>query len=229
MEAPVICGARDGGAEERKRILGLKQLKGCPAFGEEGPKVGDLHHVLIGRSSGRIECAILSFGGVLGLGERRFRLPWACLEPDAQRNGYVARVPADFLPSVLTAVRSQEPIHSAGYTPGLAAHAGVAWPILLPPIAPEPRACSSRSDDELISSEEIAGLPVLGPGLARLGVMDDILFDAASGEVHSGVIAAESAGRSRMAAIAWHSLSYDPDRASLVAAVPSLELDEEGA
>ena len=36
--------------------------------------------------------AILAFGGVLGVGQRRHPLPWSVLQFDSAKNGYVAPV-----------------------------------------------------------------------------------------------------------------------------------------
>ena len=47
---------------------------------------------MIDKASGRAIYAVMSFGGILGMGERHHPLPWAALNFDTERNGYVVDV-----------------------------------------------------------------------------------------------------------------------------------------
>ena len=44
---------------------------------------------MVGKRSGRVEYAVLSFGGFLGIGERHFPIPWDELSYDEDEGGYI--------------------------------------------------------------------------------------------------------------------------------------------
>ena len=52
---------------------------------------------MIDKRSGKIAYAVMSFGGLLGIGERYHPLPWATLKYDTRQGGYVAGINADQL------------------------------------------------------------------------------------------------------------------------------------
>jgi sporulation protein YlmC with PRC-barrel domain len=63
------------------------KLIGADVENSQGENLGDITDVVLDRT-GRIEYAVLSFGGFLGLGEKYFAVPWAALRAEAgQRPG----------------------------------------------------------------------------------------------------------------------------------------------
>ena len=88
-------------------------IKGADAKGTDGKKIGDVHDLVIVMDTGRIAYDIVSYGGLLGFGERLTAVPESAvtLEP-AKR---VARI--DATPATL---------HANSFTPGQ-------WPDLSSP------------------------------------------------------------------------------------------------
>ena len=74
-------------------LIGAERVNGAEVYGEGGHKLGRIEDVAIDKVSGRVAYAILSFGGLLGIGERYFPVPWGILKYDIDRRGYV--VPLD--------------------------------------------------------------------------------------------------------------------------------------
>ena len=57
-----------------------------------GNKIGDIDHLMIDKTSGRVTYAVMSFGGFIGLGHSHYPLPWAALKYSTKLNGYQTAV-----------------------------------------------------------------------------------------------------------------------------------------
>jgi hypothetical protein len=45
----------------------------------KGSKIGDIDHLMIDKVSGRVNYAVMSFGGFIGLGHSHYPIPWNAL------------------------------------------------------------------------------------------------------------------------------------------------------
>src|SRR5262245_12091988 len=54
-----------------------------------GERVGEVKDVVLDKQSNSILFGVMSFGGVLGIGEKFHPVPWAALDYDASENAYV--------------------------------------------------------------------------------------------------------------------------------------------
>lgn len=57
-------------------------------YGANGEKVGYIERVMIDKVSGKISYAVLSCGGLLGIGDDHYPLPWQALKYDTNLGGY---------------------------------------------------------------------------------------------------------------------------------------------
>jgi sporulation protein YlmC with PRC-barrel domain len=96
----------DGDVElEQKEVVGAQSpriLKGSDVVGMDvhsgaDEDLGELEDVMIDLNSGRIGYAVLSFGGVLGVNEKLFAVPWQTLKTDAEADKLVLNVDTDKL------------------------------------------------------------------------------------------------------------------------------------
>jgi hypothetical protein len=62
---------------------------GKPVFDRDGEKLGVAKTISVDEGLGEVEFVAVSFGGLLGVGERLHPLPWRLLSFDAQRDGFV--------------------------------------------------------------------------------------------------------------------------------------------
>ncbi len=67
-------------------------LSGDPVVSRAGHALGVVEHVMLDLVRGRLAFAIVARGGVLGIGERLYAVPWSALERDALRDCFVADV-----------------------------------------------------------------------------------------------------------------------------------------
>lgn len=73
-------------------LIGADRVAGTEVYNAAGDHLGEIHDVMIDKSSGKVAYAIMSFGGFLGLNEKFHPLPWNVLTYDTDKEGYVVPV-----------------------------------------------------------------------------------------------------------------------------------------
>jgi sporulation protein YlmC with PRC-barrel domain len=74
-------------------LMGANTLLGNDVYNRDGEDLGDIKEFMIDMASGKIAYAVLSFGGVLGLGDKLFAVPWAALTLDTENKRFTLAVP----------------------------------------------------------------------------------------------------------------------------------------
>jgi len=69
-------------------ILASK-VKGTTVYNDNGDKIGTVEDIVLDKLSNQIMFAALGFGGVLGMGEKYYPVPWSLLDYDKEKGGYV--------------------------------------------------------------------------------------------------------------------------------------------
>lgn len=75
-----------------RRTLGASTLKHDKVVNLEGQDIGRIEELMIDVVSGRVAYAVLSFGGILGVGGKLFALPWSTLTIDESHKRFVVNV-----------------------------------------------------------------------------------------------------------------------------------------
>jgi len=75
---------------ETTSLIGANKVEGTKVFNRSGEELGKIHEIMINKITGQVAYAVMSFGGVLGMGEKYCPLPWAALKYDTELGGYVA-------------------------------------------------------------------------------------------------------------------------------------------
>lgn len=78
-------------------VLAAETLQGDDVINQQGEKLGSIEDIMLDVRSGKVAYAVLSFGGILGMGDKLFAIPWAALTLDADRKCFVLDVPKDRL------------------------------------------------------------------------------------------------------------------------------------
>jgi sporulation protein YlmC with PRC-barrel domain len=73
-------------------ILASK-VKGTAVYNSAGDKIGTVEDVVLDKLSNQILFAALGFGGLMGIGEKYYPVPWSMLNYSEDMGGYV--VPLD--------------------------------------------------------------------------------------------------------------------------------------
>ena len=78
-------------------FLSTHALLGNSIVNPQGEKLGDLKDVMLNLKTGEIAYGVLSFGGVLGLGDKLFAVPWSAMHVDFENKCVVLNASKDRL------------------------------------------------------------------------------------------------------------------------------------
>ena len=73
-------------------LIASDRVEGTAVYRPDGAHIGTIKRVMIDKRRGVVAYAVLSFGGVLGLGDDFFPLPWAMLTYSENLGGYCVDV-----------------------------------------------------------------------------------------------------------------------------------------
>jgi sporulation protein YlmC with PRC-barrel domain len=73
-------------------LMGADTLIGEDVYNNAEEKLGDIKEIMLDISSGDIGYAVLSFGGVLGMGNKLFAVPWQALTLDTENKRFILNV-----------------------------------------------------------------------------------------------------------------------------------------
>ncbi len=79
------------------QIFSATTLLKNPVQNSLGEDLGHIKDFMFNRENGLIVYAVLSFGGVLGLGDKLFAIPWGALELDTANERFILNVPKEVL------------------------------------------------------------------------------------------------------------------------------------
>jgi sporulation protein YlmC with PRC-barrel domain len=75
-----------------RRVLSASTLAGDSVRNAAGDDLGKVNEIMLDILSGRVAYAVLSFGGVLGIGNKLFAVPWNILRVDEDEKCFVMDV-----------------------------------------------------------------------------------------------------------------------------------------
>jgi len=78
--------------KEFRRVLAASTLKGDTVRNGAGEDLGKVSEIMLDIPSGRVAYAVLSFGGVLGIGDKLFAVPWSALTVDEDEKCFILDV-----------------------------------------------------------------------------------------------------------------------------------------
>lgn len=78
-------------------LMGANTLLGNDVYNKDGEDLGDIKELMIEMASGKVAYAVLSFGGLLGMGDKLFAVPWSALALDTTNKRFTLDVPKDAL------------------------------------------------------------------------------------------------------------------------------------
>lgn len=79
------------------RTLSATSLIGDEVMNTKGEHLGEIEELMIDLHTGEVAYAVLSFGGILGVGDKLFAVPWGALALDLDEQKFVLDVDKQFL------------------------------------------------------------------------------------------------------------------------------------
>ena len=84
-------------ATNTRRTLSASTLIGDPVNNTDGEKLGDLKELMLDINTGRIAYGVLDFGGLMGMGNKLFAIPFDRFQVDEQNHKLILNVPKETL------------------------------------------------------------------------------------------------------------------------------------
>jgi len=79
------------GSHERREshdLIGSDKVEGTNVYRSNGDKIGQIERIMLEKTTGKVAYAVMSFGGVMGIGEDYYPVPWSQLTYDTNLGGY---------------------------------------------------------------------------------------------------------------------------------------------
>lgn len=74
--------------DETSRLIASNKVEGTAVYARDGGRIGSIYNFMVDKRRGRVEYAVMTYGGFLGLGTRYFPMPWDILDYDTRLGGY---------------------------------------------------------------------------------------------------------------------------------------------
>ncbi len=78
-------------------VMAANTLEGNKVYTADGDDVGRIKHIMLDVRTGRIAYAVLSSGGLLGIGDKLLAIPWSALTLDTDRKRFLLSVAAELI------------------------------------------------------------------------------------------------------------------------------------
>jgi sporulation protein YlmC with PRC-barrel domain len=70
------------------RLVAASKVNGTAVYDMKGERLGSVEDIMIDKTAGQVNYAVLSFGGFLGIGSEYYPLPWRKLTYDTSLGGF---------------------------------------------------------------------------------------------------------------------------------------------
>lgn len=101
--------------DETTELIASNKVEGTAVYNRQGEKLGEVYNFMVGKRSGEVAYAILSFGGFLGIGQKYHPLPWNALTYDTGKKGYVIDADKERLMRAPNYAAGEEPFSRPEY------------------------------------------------------------------------------------------------------------------
>lgn len=101
--------------DETTELIASSKVEGTAVYNRQGEKLGEVYNFMVGKRSGRVAYAIMSFGGFLGIGQKYHPLPWHVLTYDTGKKGYVVDANRERLMGAPSYQAGEEPFSQPEY------------------------------------------------------------------------------------------------------------------
>ena len=98
--------------DETDELIASNKVEGTAVYNRQGEKLGSVYNFMVGKRSGKVAYAVMSFGGFLGMGQSYHPLPWEVLTYDTNQGGYVVDLDKDRLTNAPSYRAGEDPFAS---------------------------------------------------------------------------------------------------------------------
>jgi hypothetical protein len=83
------------GSHERREshdLIGSDKVEGTNVYRSNGDKIGQIERIMLEKTTGKVAYAVMSFGGILGMGHDHYPIPWSRLTYNTRLGGYEVNI-----------------------------------------------------------------------------------------------------------------------------------------
>ncbi|MGE8941550.1 PRC-barrel domain-containing protein [Leptospira interrogans] len=113
--------------DETSRLVSSDKVQGTEVYNPDGENIGSIYNFMVDKLTGRVEYAVMSFGGFLGIGERYYPLPWQTLKYDTELGGFVVNVDKQMLEQAPNYAVDETPWSDPAYGRGVHGYYGIPY------------------------------------------------------------------------------------------------------
>jgi hypothetical protein len=96
-------------------LIASSRVEGTIVYNRDDERLGRIEYFMVDKVSGRVPYAVMSFGGLFGLGDHHYPLPWDVLTYDPGRGGYVVDLDGETLRNGPNFREGEEPDFGEAY------------------------------------------------------------------------------------------------------------------
>ncbi|MGB3927507.1 MAG: PRC-barrel domain-containing protein [Sphingobium sp.] len=118
----------DIATNETNRLIASNKVEGTNVYNRDREKLGSIYNFMVDKRSGKVEYAVLQFGGLFGLGSDYYPLPWDVLVYDTDQGGYLVNLDKTVLEKAPRYAGGSEPAFDRDYGREVYGYYGVNYP-----------------------------------------------------------------------------------------------------
>ena len=115
--------------EETDRLIASDKVEGTRVYDRDGNRLGTVMNFMVDKRSGQAEYAVMQFGGILGIGNEYYPIPWQMLDYDTDKGGYVVEITKAMLDNA-PHYREERPIFDRAYGESVYGYYGFGYPVI---------------------------------------------------------------------------------------------------
>lgn len=113
--------------DETNRLIASNKVEGTAVYNSQDERLGTVYNFMVDKRSGKVEYAVMSFGGFLGIGESYHPLPWDVLTYNTDQGGYVVNLDKEMLEKAPSYRSGEEPQYDRAYGERVYGYYGVPY------------------------------------------------------------------------------------------------------
>ncbi|UZW57025.1 PRC-barrel domain-containing protein [Sphingobium sp. JS3065] len=114
--------------EETSRLIASNKVEGTSVYNLQNEKLGSIYNFMVDKQSGQVEYAVLQFGGLFGIGNDYYPLPWDILTYEPSQGGYVINLDKAVLEQAPRYEAGKEPAYDKDYGNSVYDYYGLTYP-----------------------------------------------------------------------------------------------------
>jgi sporulation protein YlmC with PRC-barrel domain len=95
QQEEIDMAIQDPNVEVTRDLVASDKVIGTNVYDTGGEHIGSVEKLVLGKTSGRVAYAVLSFGGFLGIGSDYYPVPWETLTYDESLGGFRVAITKD--------------------------------------------------------------------------------------------------------------------------------------